>query len=150
MSNKWSNLREEDLVTAEAGEPTLPCPSCGITDRDKLGLSLMDQVLRSHTELRTALRLAGRLVLRFERQDHQSLEHIRRALKRAENIGKSLSVRDDAEEQNRLEKLFAAAHAPPSVPADGSSDNGLATEIVRKRPRLTRPHSLRIIKGPTS
>jgi hypothetical protein len=148
MSNNPSNLREEDLVIAQVGEPA-PCPCCGITDLEKLGLSLMDQVLRSHAELRKALRLAGRLVLRSERQDHHSLEQIRGALKRAENISKSLNIRDDLPEDH-MEKLFLAAPTVAEVTTDRAVNVGLVKKSVPKRTRLTRPHSLRIIKSPAS
>jgi len=138
-------------VIAQSGEVIPHCPCCGITETEKLGLPLMDQLLRSHAELRAALRLAGRLVLRFERQDHQSLEQIRGTLKRAENISKSLSIPDDPlEERTNMDKFFtAAATQAPGNPGDGASGDSPVHTIIRKKNRLTRPHSLRIIKSPT-
>jgi hypothetical protein len=65
---------------------------------DKSILSLMDNLFQSHAELCSALRLAGRQLLRVEQPGAESLEKIRTVLKRAANVRKALVGRTEGPE----------------------------------------------------
>jgi hypothetical protein len=123
MAKRPSKVRQQSRVVAEPGEARLQCPYCGTVDGEKSALSLLDQLLQSHSELSARLRLAGRQMLRFENQGGGSLEKVREALKRADNIRKTL---------HHLEGL-------PRAPKNIHQHAG-------KRTSLNCPPSVRIIK----
>ncbi len=114
----------------------------------------MDQLFRSHTELCAALRLAGRQMLRLEQQGDGSLERIRKALKRADNVRKMLEIPDESRAAIKNLKNIdeIVVEAPPSA-AECSPDQGIENSPMRKnvqkRTRLTRPNSLRVVRFPT-
>jgi hypothetical protein len=96
MDKKLSKRRKQIRVVSQPVEAVPPCPCCGITPGEKFALSLMDQLYESHAELSAALRLAGRQMLRFELHGHESLEKIRKVLRRADNIREALESSDEA------------------------------------------------------
>jgi hypothetical protein len=90
MVKKPSKRHKQIEAVTGPGEHAPQCPYCATTRTDKFALSLLEQLFQSHAELSAVLRLAGRQMLRFEMQGHESLERIRKALKRADNIRDAL------------------------------------------------------------
>src|ERR1700678_3071557 len=89
MGKKSSKRRKQGRTTIQPGETALLSLFDGIPQDDKSILSLMDSLFQSHAELCTALRLAGRQLLRVEDPGAESLEKIRNVLKRAANVRKA-------------------------------------------------------------
>lgn len=65
-------------------------PSFVMTENGQSPSFLIDQLLQSHTELSSALRLAGRRILRYAPEDDGSLERIRKTLKRADHLRQAI------------------------------------------------------------
>jgi len=149
MGKKPSKRGKQTLVATQPGEGLSHCPFCGTINLEKSALSLTDQLFRSHAELCTALRLAGRLLLAFEKQDHQSLQKIREVLKRADNIRKSLGIADEMPEAPRNTYEFVADPPTPEYDDDQAMQDGPIRKRTQRRTRLTRPYPLRILKFPT-
>ena len=93
-TNYGQETRQNDVNRTERFPNRVkPIPLPVLWDNDparKLPCPMMDQLFRSHTELCATLRLAGRQMLQFEQQADESLERIRKVLKRADNIRKAL------------------------------------------------------------
>ena len=149
METKLSHALESQ-GHVENDDLTLHCQHCGAASAETPALSLLDQIVRSHAELSTVLRWAGRQILRFEHPDHQALEKMRDTLKRAENIRRTLSVSADfAQDMKRVKHPLAAdetAVAPTEV--GQATDDEPVQEAMPKRTRLTRPRSLQILRFP--
>jgi lysyl-tRNA synthetase class II len=110
----------------------------------------MDRLFQSHVELCAALRMAGRQILRFDRQDDQSLGKIREALKRADIIRETLRIAHESPEA--LENTFESPVATPTPDPEFTSDQATNDVPIRKshqrKVRLTHPRSLRIVRFP--
>jgi hypothetical protein len=98
MGKKSSKRRKQARTTIQPGETALPSLFDGMPYDDKSILSLMDNLFQSHAELCSALRLAGRQLLRVEQPGAESLEKIRTVLKRAANVRKALVGRTEGPE----------------------------------------------------
>jgi hypothetical protein len=98
MGKKSSKRRKQGRTTIQPGETALPNLFDGMPHDDKSILSLMDNLFQSHAELCSALRLAGRQLLRVEQPGAESLEKIRTVLKRAANVRKALMGRTEGPE----------------------------------------------------
>ena len=124
------------------------CPYCGTTQDERSTLSILENLVQSQAELCLVLRLAGRQLLPFAKQDDQTLERIRKALKRAENIRKT--VGSPEEPQRDADELSAATETPASgyIP-DLPLDDAPIRKSAQKKSRLTRPYSLAVLKFPT-
>jgi hypothetical protein len=126
------------------------CPYCGSINSEKSALSLMDQLFRSHAELCATLRSAGRRLLQFEQQGDESLDSIRKVLRRAENVRKVMQSRGempDAPKDTEEDKLVAETPLPDS---NCSPDKVMNEVPVGKsvRQKLPRQRSLRLIRFP--
>jgi hypothetical protein len=133
MGKKLTKRRKQIRVVTQPVEAAPPCPYCGTTHREKFALSLMDQVYQSHAELSTALRLAGRQMLRFELQGHESLERIRNVLRRADNIREALESSDEPSlaGKNQFEMKVNA----PTLVSEYGNDQVLSSGPIRKSPQ---------------
>jgi len=154
MGKKPSKRRKPSRAVTEPREAASRCPYCGIANSEKSALSLMDQLVRSHIELCAALRLAGRQVLRFGAQSDESLERIRKVLKRADNLRQVLKIADESPEAvKNLRNIDELVVEAPTSAAERSPDQGIEDspmrKIVQRRTRLTRPNSLRVVRFPT-
>ena len=154
MGMKPSKRRKPTRAVTEPRAAAPRCPYCGITDSEKSALSLMDQLVRSHTELCAALRLTGRQMLRLEKQGDGSLERIRKVLKRADNVRKVLEIPDESREAAKnLKNIDEVAVEVPTPASEYSPDqvvdNGSKRKSVQRRTRLTRPNALRVVRFPT-
>ena len=113
----------------------------------------MDQLFRSHAELSAALRLAGRQILQFEQHGDESLERIRKVLRRAENVRKMLQSPNESPEGLKnveQDKLEADAPAPaPEHSPDKAVNEAPSRKSVQSRTHRARSLTLRIIKFPT-
>lgn len=104
--------------------------------------SMVDILLRSHLELCTALRSAGRQIMRL-RGDPEALAKIRQALNKAE------ALRSMWRTPERTETVV------PVPSADATSEPAATEETrsnkpERKRPgRLSRPHAYRVLRFPS-
>jgi hypothetical protein len=143
-------LENQGLV--ENDDVTLHCQNCGATSTGNSALSLLDQIVRSHTELSTVLRWAGRQISRFEDPDHQALEKIRETLKRADNIRRTLRVPADFAQDKKQVKYPLAADATVVGPTEvcPAMHGEAVQQAMPKRTRLTRPRSLQILKFPAN
>ena len=94
MSKRPSKHAPESHLPTQPDDMQPLCPHCGVVVSEKSPLALMDQLVRSHTELCSTLRLVGRQLLRFEHQGDESLEKVREILKRGDNIRKALQSSD--------------------------------------------------------
>lgn len=152
MGKKLSKRREHNGAVTQQGQAQSQCPYCGTTNNEKAALSLMDQLLRSHTELCVTLRFAGRQMLQFEQQADGSLETIRKVLKRADNMRKALQNAKElpeAFEPVNAEELVVEAQSPaPGV--EKIVSEAPRRKGVQKRTRLASPRSLRIISFPNA
>lgn len=135
-------------MATQPGEVAPQCPYCG-THSDKFALSLMDQLFQSHAELSAVLRLAGRQMLRFEMQGHESLERIRKVLKRADNIRQVLESSDEPAQPGKPQYELRV-NAPTQVSEYGSEQ--ILTGPIRKSPQRRKhpisPHPQRIFRIP--
>jgi hypothetical protein len=144
---KVGNEHEPSELAIDPGSPEV-CIYCGITNTEDLASSVVDQLVRSHAELRTALRLAGRQILRLQRQDQSLLEKIRDTLKRADNIVKTFGVPQDLQEEQKNVDAYAT-HLPQVVsffPALQTKSEQPVSKHAPKRNRLYRPRLLRVVK----
>jgi hypothetical protein len=102
----------------------------------------VESLVRSHAELCTALRLAGRQILRLN-GDPESLDRIRQVLKNAEEL------RKPGKDPERAETVI------PTPPPEANTETAAATSQTKdahtRRPgrRLSRPHPHRILRFPT-
>jgi len=156
MGKKPSKRRRQRLAITEPERALPQCPYCGTTNIEKSALSGLDGLFRSHAELCTALRSVGRQMLRFEKHDGQSLDNIRKVLKRATNIRRTLRIPEDVlDPPGQLDDLAPALPVAASEcsPGEPSSDAPIRKDVqkdAQRKHRLTRPHSLRILKFPTA
>lgn len=146
MENKPIHQHAESGVPVEKYDAS-HCAQCGTTNIEKVTLSLMDQLIRSHAELSAALRWAGRQMLRFERHDHHSLERVRGPLRRAENVRRTLSI------PNELPEDPSDINDPPAdtqaVYSDGNLHvDGPPNKILQSKGRLSRSHDRRVLRFP--
>jgi hypothetical protein len=129
---------------AQSREAPSGCPQGG-TKSGESALLLMDQLFRSHAELFSTLRFAGRELLQFEKQGSESLERIRHVLRRADHVRQMIQSREE-----NPEMLDAAAPVPPA--AEQSASAPLNADTTRKksvsRPRSTGSGALRVIRFP--
>jgi hypothetical protein len=146
MENKPSNLYQESGVLAEKDNQASNCVHCGTTNLENPDLSLIDQLVRSHAELSAALRWTGRQMLRFEHHDHDALEKIRETLRRAENIRRTLSTSADSPPD--LKPTEESRVNPQAVVSQCSDQRNFKS--TQRKTRLSRAHSLRVIKFPAS
>jgi hypothetical protein len=138
MGKKLSKRRKEIRVVTKPGDVAPPCPYCGTTHSAKYALSLKDQLFQSHAELSAVLRLAGRQMLRFEMQGHESLERIRKALRRADNIREALESSDQP--PNAAKTPYELRVCPPTQVSTHGSEQILSAAPIRKTPqRKKRP-----------
>jgi hypothetical protein len=137
--------------TAQSDEAMPHCPYCGTTNGEKSALALMEQLYRSHTELRATLRSACRQMLPFEKQSNTSLERVRKVLKRADNIQKMLRSPKDLVETLNSATLDREAPIPASGHAlDDVLEEASTPKTRPRRNRLMRPHALRVLRFPRS
>jgi hypothetical protein len=132
-------------------DPQPACPHCGVTNGQITTSALGDQLLQSHAELCAHLRFIGRQMLRFERQTDGSLDRVRQALRRAENIRKALESSVVAPVMTNVnpDELLLTAPAPGSeISANQSGPEPSFRKTSPKRARLNKPRSLRLIKFP--
>ena len=152
MGKKSSKRRKQTEAAAQSRQVQPRCPYCGTIDSEKSALSLMDQLFRSHAELSAALRLAGRQILQFEQHGDESLERIRKVLRRAENVRKMLQSPNESPEGLKnveQDKLEADAPAPaPEHSPDKAVNEAQVRKSVRRKPVHPRQRSLRIIRFP--
>ena len=126
--------RRQKQGRVEPGEALPFCPYCGTTDAEKAALSRMDRLLQLHTELCAALRLAGRQMLRFEKQEDESLQRLRKVLKRADNLHKALKGPDQLPE--------AGVPTPPSeYRSDHAGHDGPLSKGIQSRDPSRSPAS---------
>jgi hypothetical protein len=142
MDKKLSKRRKQIRVVTQPGEAAPPCPYCGTTHNEKFALSLLDQLFQSHAELSAVLRLAGRQMLRFEMQGHESLERIRKALKRADNIREALENCDEPPPAGKTPYELRVS-APPQLAVFGSEQVLRESPIPKSPQRRKRPVSPR-------
>lgn len=151
MDNKPSNGHKKERSVSAPREDPIHCPVCGITNRERLGLDYLDQLLQSHDELRTILRLAGRQISQSETGSDQSLDRIRRTLKRASNIRQGLTMTEYALEP--IEQVHDQGPESPTLDSPYSDDLPMTDSPlgnnVRRRRRLARPRALRVLSFPT-
>jgi hypothetical protein len=146
MDKKLSKRRKQIRVVTQPVEAAPPCPYCGTTHSEKFALSLVDQLYHSHAELSASLRLAGRQMLRFELQGHESLERIRKVLRRADNIREAL----DSSDEPRLagKGQFELTVKAPTLVAEYVGEQVLSAGPIRKRKHPVRPQLQRIFRIP--
>lgn len=152
MGKKLSKRREQNGALPQQGEAQSQCPYCGTTTNEKAALYLMDQLFRSHTELCATLRLAGRQMLQFEPHADESLETIRKVLKRADNLRKALQNAEQlpaAVQPVDAEELVVDAQSPASD-VEKIVNEAPRRKGVQKRTPLARPRSLRIVSFPNA
>jgi hypothetical protein len=153
MGKKNSKLHKQSRMITQQGKPQNHCPYCGLVNQESAAVSLMDQLSRSHFELCASLRLAGRQMLRFEKQDDESLERIRKVLKRADNIRGVLQRLDESGESPKAmdeDELADASSLASQYTTDQVVNEVAIRKSVQRKNRLTRPRSLRVIRFPTS
>lgn len=135
-------------------EALLQCPYCGTTNSEKsaLSLSLMDQLFRSHTELCAALRLAGRQMSGLEKQSAESLETIRKVLRRAGNIRNALKRPDELPDgpKNVYDLVVDAPSPVAAYTAEETIDERPTRKAVPRKNRLMRPRSQYVLRFPAS
>ena len=154
MGKKTSKRLKASRADTQTPDASSRCPYCGITKSEKSALYLMDRLVRSHTELCAALRLAGRQMLRFETQNDGSLERIRKVLKHADNMSKVLEMPEEAWGAARNLRnideftVEAPTSAAESSPKQGTEDNPIR-KSVQRRPRRTRLNLPLVVKFPT-
>ena len=120
-------------MVTKPGDVAPPCPYCGTTHSAKYALSLMDQLFQSHAELSAVLRLAGRQMLRFEMQGHESLERIRKVLRRADNIREALESSDEPPLAEKTQ--FELKVNAPALVSEYGSEQILSSGPIRKSPQ---------------
>ena len=151
MVKKPSKRHKRIEAVTGPGEDAPPqCPYCATTRSDKFALSLLEQLFQSHAELSAVLRLTGRQMLRFEMQGHESLERIRKALKRADNIRDALissGERTKAGKKPFELKVDARTQFSEHASEQVSSDRPIRKSPGRKN-RPGDPDSQRIFKLP--
>lgn len=154
MAKRSSKRRKQSRLLTRPVETQPPCPYCGTGISEKSALSLLDQLLRSHAELCVTLRSAGRQMLQHEKQSDGSLERIRHALKRAENIRKALPSREGDELPVAPKDADDLVGDALRLASDLNPDQALTGGTIRKnapqRAHLNRPRSLRVIRFPTA
>jgi len=150
MGKKPSKRRKESRAVTQPAASAPLCPYCGITNSEKSAVSFMDQLFRSHAELCAALRLAGRQMSGLEKQSHESLERIRKVLKRADNIRKALKRPDEMLDGPRVVyDLVADAPSPfRAYSSEEPMDDDPARKGDQRKSRLIRPHSQYVVRFP--
>jgi hypothetical protein len=128
---------------AQSREAPSGCPQGG-TNNGESALLLMDQLFRSHAELFSTLRFAGRELLQFEKQGSESLERIRQVLRRADHIRQMIQSRDE----NTEALNDAAAPVRPAAEQGAAENTGPTRKKARSRARSTGSGTLRIIRFP--
>jgi hypothetical protein len=149
MGKKSSKRGKQSQAATQPLQAQPHCPYCGTMNSEKTVLSLMDQLLRSHAELSSTLRLAGRQMLQFEKRGDESLERIRKVLRRADNVRKLLPGTDELPEALKNAEADHLVMAAPGPAAEYSPDQ-IANQARKNqnKARLTRPRSSRIIRFP--
>jgi hypothetical protein len=148
MGMKSSKRRKPGRAIAEAQEAAPRYPFDGILNDEKLILSLMDRLFQSHAELCTALRLAGRRLLRVEEQNSESLQKIRKVLKCAENVRKALMLNEWTERlENRHKSVVALADEYNRNHVSGEGPIG---QSVQEENSPSRRHSQGVIRFPSA
>ena len=145
----------------EMNKPFTRCPHCGTTDADRSVLSSLDNLLRSHLELCTELRQIGRQLLHFEQQDgtpgqkSRSLDRMRKVLRRAENIRRSLkttAVGADPEAFADGANVTLPSDPDFNAPEPSDIESG-ATDTVenpKNKGRVARSRAQRVINFPAA
>ncbi len=148
MGKKSSRRRKQGRTLTPAREGALQYPFGATAKDEKLILSLMDRLFQSHAELCVVLRLAGRQLLRVEKQGDESLDKIRKVLKRADHVRKALIGLNEWPET--LETMHQSVVASASEYGFGQlTEDGTTRKSVQKGDGLTAPRSSRVIKFPT-
>ena len=138
MGKKSPKRRKPAAPAVAPSRGSLPeCPYCGGTAQEQDPSSGLDGIYRSHAELCTALRLVGRQILRYQKQDEQNVEKIRRVLERADHIRKSLRIPEPAETPDEMERVLAAAAEFNAALADVPRPAG--SKRNSRRSRLNAP-----------
>lgn len=126
MRNKL--LQAESSIGRERGRRR---PGFGMTANGQSASFLLDQLLQSHTELSSALRLAGRQILRYAPNDDGALERIRKVLKRADHL--RLAISGPAELQDIADKMVPVLGRGELPDGQLSSEFGPELSIVESR-----------------
>lgn len=154
MGKKRSKRSTQSRVVSQPGDAQPQCPYCGITQTEKSAVSLMDQLIRSHSELCATLRLAGRQILQSGTQGNRPLDEIRKVLKRADNIRKALKHPSELPEASNASAEDEIVVDAPMLAAEFSPEQlvneGPVRKRVQRKTRLARPRSLRLIRFPTA
>jgi hypothetical protein len=109
----------------------------------------MDQLLRSHAELCATLRLAGRQMLQFEKQGDESLDRIRKVLRRADNVRKALPSPGEVPDGPTSVQDTLGGDAPVAGHSHDKVLNGTPIrKSVRKKPVPASHRTLRLITFP--
>jgi hypothetical protein len=149
MGKKSSRRRKQGRATTQPGEAALQYPFEGLPKDEKVILSLMDRLFQSHAELCTALRLAGRQLLRVEEQGAEPLEKIRKVLKRADHVRKALiRLNEWPETLEHMHKSVVASAA--EFGTDQGAEDVPMRKSVQKGNGPNRAHSSRVIRFPTA
>lgn len=148
MGKKSSKRRKQERTTIQPGETALPNLFDGMPQDDKSILSLMDNLFQSHAELCTALRLAGRQLLRVEQPGAESLEKIRTVLKRAANVRKAfIGLTEGPEALDNMHKSAAASASEYN--RNRIMDQAAIPKSVQKGTNPGRRQSPVVIRFPT-
>lgn len=131
---KRSRVNHPEVTPASEGREAIESTS-------PVDSSIMESLMRSHAELCTALRLAGRQIMRLH-GDQEALNKIRHALNKAEMLRKVWK------NPERTDIIIPASFAEASTEPFTSGDQ--APNPERKRPgRLSRPHPHRVLRFPS-
>jgi hypothetical protein len=149
MGKKSSKRRKQGRATNQPGEAALQYAFDGLPKDEKMILSLMDRLFQSHAELCTALRLAGRQLLRVEEQGAEPLEKIRKVLKRADHVRKALvRLNEWPETLEHMHESVVTSAAEYSQ--DGGTEDVAIRKSAQKRNSPGRGHSPRVIRFPSA
>lgn len=127
-SMRNTSLRLRPKTARERGRR---CPQCGTTDNGRSASFFIDQLLQSQIELSTALRLAGRQILRYGPKDNGSLEKIQKVLKRADHVRQT--IRGTPELGQIVDYSATAFGRGEPVGEQFSSDSEPGISIVESR-----------------
>jgi hypothetical protein len=149
MGKKSSKRRKQGRAITQPGQAALQYPFDGLPKDEKVILSLMDRLFQSHAELCTALRLAGRQLLRVEEQGAEPLEKIRKVLKRADHVRKALiRLNEWPETLDQMHQSVVASAAEYS--ADEGAEDVPIRKSAQKGNSPSRGQSSRVIRFPTA
>ena len=153
MGKTSSKKRKPGLARTKPGEVRLLCHCCGTLKSDQSILTLIDDLLRSHAELCTTLRTAGRQMLRLEVSSDVPLEKVREVLKRGDHIRRALARSDRLKEGRESTGLSKLVEETPESASDNNSVREITGSPKRNRTvkssRVKRRRSPRVLKFPS-